>query len=255
MSAGRLPFIFLIATLCACGAGATGPATVMRDRTGEMVRVPAGEFRMGSETQNPDERPARTVYLNAYWIDRHEVTNAQYEAFVLERGHRRPALWDDDRLSGPRQPVVGVDWFDAAAYCDWADKRLCTEAEWEKAARGTDGRPYPWGEEEPDAARANFDMRVGRPVDVGSHPAGVSPFGAYDMAGNVWEWVADWYQHGYYREAPTRNPRGPASGAVRVDRGGSWVNGAVSIVTTKRGRLIPTAKGDQIGFRCCKDAR
>lgn len=238
--------------LCACGTGATGPGAVVRDRTGEMVRVPAGVFEMGTETQNPDERPTHTPSLDAFWIDRHEVTNAQYETFVLDRGHRRPDAWDDARLSGPQQPVVGVDWFDARAYCDWAEKRLCTEAEWEKAARGTDGRRYPWGEEEPNATTANFDLRVGRPVDVGSYPAGAGPYGAHDMAGNVWEWVADWYRRDYYRDSPSRNPAGPDSGTVRVYRGGSWANGAVSIVTTKRGRLDPSARGDQIGFRCCK---
>jgi formylglycine-generating enzyme required for sulfatase activity len=217
-----------------------------------MVRVPAGEFRMGSDTQNPDERPLRTVRLDAFWVDRYEVTNSQYRDFVTRSGHRAPYTWEDGRLNGSLQPVVGVDWYDAQVYCAWAGKRLCTEAEWEKAARGTDGRSYPWGDEEPGTGRANYDMRIGRPVDVGSYPEGASPYGPLDMAGNVWEWVADWYGRDYYRDAPARNPKGPESGTIRVYRGGSWANGAVSIVTTKRGRLDPTARGDQIGFRCCR---
>ena len=197
-----------------------------------MVLVPAGEFTMGSRgegtsSQN-DEQPAHQVYLDAYYIDQYEVTTARYAKFFKAANRRQPEYWSANVVSDhARKPVVGVDWDDAVAYCAWAGKRLPTEAEWEKAARGTDQRLYPWGNAAPDAQRANFNRGYdfkdyGVLADVGSLEGGKSPYGACDMAGNVWEWTADWYDAHYYGKSPERNPKGPSSGEYRVLRGGSW---------------------------------
>ena len=181
------------------------------------VFVPAGEFLMGPAeddyTAKSVEKPQHRVYLDAYWIDRTEVTKAQYQQCVAARKCRAPSC------VGTRvdeHPVVCVSWQDAADYCAWAGKRLPTEAEWEKAARGTDGRKYPWGNEAPDCGRLNFFFRSKPCVEstsaVGAFPSGASPYGALDMAGNVSEWVADWYDEKYYASSPTQNPTGPPSG-------------------------------------------
>jgi formylglycine-generating enzyme required for sulfatase activity len=188
-----------------------------------MVYIPAGEFIMGSDEGDSDERPVHTVYLDAFHIDRTEVANAQYQACVEAGACDAPSnttYYDNSNYA--QHPVVHVSWDDADAYCRWAGKRLPTEAEWEKAARGTDGRRYPWGNSEPDCNKANYNDCVGLTTEVGSYPAGASLYGVLDMAGNVWEWVADWYDPGYYSQSPTRNPPGPDSGELRVLRGGSW---------------------------------
>jgi formylglycine-generating enzyme required for sulfatase activity len=194
-----------------------------------LVFVPAGEFTMGSDDGNSDEQPAHTVYLDAFAIDRTEVTNAQYARCVQAGACRPPGSSSSytraNYFADPRyadHPVIYVSWDDARAYCAWAGRRLPTEAEWEKAARGTDGRTYPWGDEW-DASKANTsEAGPGDTTPVGAYPQGASPYGALDMAGNVWEWVADWYGEDYYRESPGENPLGPASGTNRVVRGGSW---------------------------------
>jgi len=184
----------------------------------EMVYVPAGEFLMGSEEGGSDESPEHTVYLDAYWIYKHEVTNVQYRD-CIEAGE---CAGDLSRYPEDDDPAVYIDWYEANDYCEWAGGQLPTEAEWEKAARGTDGRTYPWGEASPSCNLAQFRDCSGQTVPVGSFPAGASPYGALDMAGNVWEWVADWYDAGYYENSPDANPTGPASGTYRVFRGGSW---------------------------------
>jgi hypothetical protein len=191
-----------------------------------MVLVPAGEFLMGS-TLADNQKPEHTVYVDAFYLDQYEVTWKQYQEFKLLSRLTVSA----GSGSGDNYPVVNVNWNDATAYCGWLGKRLPTEAEWEKAARGSGGRTYPWGNEAVDAGgiyRANYNTSsdgYSNVAPVGSFPAGVSPFGVYDMAGNVWEWVADWYDESYYSRSPGQNPKGPDSGSSRSFRGGSWHDG------------------------------
>jgi formylglycine-generating enzyme required for sulfatase activity len=219
---------------------------------GEMVYVPAGEFIMGSNEGYSDEKPAHTVYLDAFYIDKYEVTNAQYrkcaEAGACSQPHDAE-YYNDPNYAG--HPMVYVDWSQADAYCRWAGKRLPTEAEWEKAARGTDGRTYPWGEGI-DCDHAQYGECGGQTVPVGSKPQGTSPYGALDMAGNVWEWVADWYGEDYYSQSPERNPPGPDSGWSRVLRGGSWDNLQWFAYCTGRGRNFPGLRNHFVGFRCAR---
>lgn len=275
------------------------PSALSSEASDGMALIPAGEFFMGSPAGTdslPDERPQRLVYLSSYFIDRYEVTNEAYVAFVKTTGHRTPAnanpastLWNDEiPMTGiERHPVVNVSWNDAAAYCQWAGKRLPTEAEWEKAARGTDARRYPWGNVW-DIAKANSaSYWAGRTVEftsgadweafwvtgegaklakekglkgevltmpVGSFPQSLSPYGLYDMAGNVGEWVQDWYDPNYYRSASLSNPAGPERGAIKSMRGGSWLKPAVSLRTTDRDWGTLDSRPSGTGFRCAKDA-
>ncbi|MCB0205994.1 MAG: SUMF1/EgtB/PvdO family nonheme iron enzyme, partial [Anaerolineae bacterium] len=235
-------------------------STMISEKDGmEMVYVPAGEFLMGSpEGQgNEYEWPQHTVYLNAYWIDKTEVTVAQYSRCV-EAGACSPARPDpnssyctsvDDTKFN--HPINCVDWSQAVAYCGWVGRRLPSEAEWEKAARGVDGRLYPWGNQEPRSDLLNFDASVDSiTTPVGQYPAGASPYGALDMAGNVWEMVADWYDENYYRSSPPDNPQGPDGGDYRVLRGGSWVNASAYVRTADRFWAPPYNAYDGAGFRC-----
>ncbi len=177
---------------------------------GLLVSVPAGPFLMGSDTGNHDEAPQREVTLSAFWIDKHQVTNEQYRRFLDETGaFPAPPSFARDDFVGPRQPVVSVSWEEANVYCRSVGKRLPTEAEWEKAARGTDGRKYPWGEDEPTPEHANYDRREGMsPVDVDAFADMASPYGCVQMTGNTFEWVADWFDAFYYRNGPTVDPKG-----------------------------------------------
>jgi len=214
----------------------------------EMVKVAGGPFTMGDDEGEPDERPAHEVRVKGFWIDRTEVTFRQYDRCVSEGYCRVPTV--AGRVKDKRLPVTGVNWFDAMDYCKWAGKRLPTEAEWEKAARGTDGRNYPWGEK-PDCTLANFrECEIGHPLPVGTYPGGASPCGALDMAGNVWEWVADWYDPRYYKTSPRTDPRGPAAGKYRVVRGGSWTRYMAGMRSADRGGFTPQTRADDIGFRC-----
>ncbi|MBI4489948.1 MAG: formylglycine-generating enzyme family protein [Deltaproteobacteria bacterium] len=220
-----------------------------------MVLIPPGEFWMGSEDGDSDEKPRRRLYLDAFYIDKYEVTNALYRKFMEATGRQAPSYWNNSNFNGPNQPGVGLTWYDAEAYCRWAGKRLPTEAEWEKAARGTDGRKYPWGNEEPDGNKANYGRNLGKTAPVGSYLSGVSPYGVHDMAGNVWEWVADWYGSTYYRRALDRNPKGPESGQYRVLRGGSWYESSSQSRSSRRFSFNPKIRGfgfDIIGFRCAQ---
>ena len=241
----------------------------------DMVRVPAGPFVMGSDAGGSDEGPARSVHVDAYFIDRYEVTVEAYaacvEAGACRASHTDPAAYslafevhylNGGRPQRQRHPVNGVSWHDAFEYCRWGGKRLPTEAEWEKAARGADGRTYPWGEEEPDCGRIVMDDGgdgCGHEMawPVGSKPAGTSPYGACDLAGNLWEWVDDWYEHGYYGRAPDRNPHNQDPGAGhKVLRGGSMADQNPHIHrAANRLAYDPSQRFDYtIGFRCASDA-
>jgi formylglycine-generating enzyme required for sulfatase activity len=265
----------------------------------DMVLIPAGEFLMGSAGGGdslPDEQPLRRVQLSAFVIDRYEVTNLEYERFVRDTGHRAPAhatpaatLWEGTApLPGIEQhPVVNVSWDDASSYCRWAGKRLPTEAEWEKAARGIDGRKYPWGNEwnlenansasywakdtvEFTSSREWEDFWLrGKgaalskergvkgeilTLPVGSFPQGASPYGIQDMAGNVAEWVQDWYDPNYYRRAVLADPPGPERGAIKSMRGGSWLKPAISLRTSDRDWGTIESRPSGTGFRCARDA-
>jgi serine/threonine-protein kinase len=222
-----------------------------------LVFVPEGEFTMGSNGGYSDERPVHTVTLDAFWIDKTEVTNAMYALCVNEgvcqppyndRSYTRDTYFGDPQFDN--YPVIFVDWNYATTYCTWAGRRLPTEAEWEKAARGIDGRIYPWGNTEPDAKLLNFKGNIGDTTEVGSYPNGASPYGALDMAGNVWEWVDDWYGENYYRNSPSENPQGPSSGNYRVLRGGSWHDGANYVRSAYRDGNYFDYANSSYGFRC-----
>jgi formylglycine-generating enzyme required for sulfatase activity len=232
-----------------------------------MVLIPAGPFTVGSNDGLPNERPEHTVTLDAYYIDRYEVTLSLYRKFLEVGKHESPPTWDDEAATtvGDR-PAIGMRWESAAAYCQWAGKRLPTEAEWEKAARGTDGRRYPWGDMQPfvDIANYNRGMWVseaitlvavtsglaGMSVRHGLKEGGRSPFGVSHMAGNAAEWVADWYERDYYQKSPGRNPPGPATGEKRVLRGGSWADLPSALRVTARFSAEPDFEDRTIGFRC-----
>jgi formylglycine-generating enzyme required for sulfatase activity len=219
-----------------------------------MVLVPAGEFWMGSDEYLESERPRHRVYLDAFHIDKFAVTNALYERFMRATNRRPPFSWKNSKLEldEPQQPVVAVSWHDADAYCKWAGKRLPTDAEWEKAARGTDGRKYPWGDQW-DPSRANsIERKLYKPAPVGAYPRGASPYGAMDMAGNVWQWVADWYDKDYYHRSPARNPTGPEAGQEKVLRGGSWDDNSIDLRAANRFHRLPGSYVAKVGFRCAR---
>jgi serine/threonine-protein kinase len=226
-----------------------------------MVLVPAGAFLYGAAR--------RSVYLDDFYVDRTPVTNAQFRSFLEVTGYRPeggPRTWFLPHWHGgkiprglDRHPVVNVSWRDAQAYAAWAGKRLPTDAEWEKAARGTDGRNFPWGRETPSTRFANFGKRgrggIGT-TQVGSHPAGASPYGALDMAGNVWEWCLDADDPAFFEDGPSHNPKHDPRDdeAPRVMRGGSWMYGPRSLRTFARTSFDPTSRFASGGFRCVRDA-
>jgi len=225
------------------------------------VRVPAGEFIMGSpkKVSYRDEHPRHEVYLDEYWMGKTPVTNIQYQTFVKATGHRAPWHWEGNLIPTGKgeHPVVCVTWQDAQEFCAWVSQisgqaiRLPTEAEWEKAARGSDERLYPWGNQEPNPQLCNYNTNGSTPVGKYS-PQGDSPYGCVDMAGNVWEWVADWYDKHYYAYSPSRNPSGPESGKYRVLRGGSWNLNENSVRASNRSWGVPVYWSDSIGFRCSR---
>jgi serine/threonine-protein kinase len=231
----------------------------------EMVYVPEGEFQMGCDPEHKrgyfcekDERLLHTIYLDAFWIDKYEVTTSQYEQCVAAGACAVPSKKSSSSRTSyygnsnfDNYPVIYVLWDDAINYCSWAGKRLPTEAEWEKAARGAlDTRDYPWGDQETDCTLANSDGCVGDTSVVGSYPTGVSPYGAMDMAGNVWEWTNDWYSSSYYSDSPVNNPPGPATGTYKVFRGGSWSSYVSDLRSSYRYASNPGVRYYNVGFRC-----
>lgn len=223
----------------------------------EQVFVGEGEFLMGSTAADPDaeadEFPQHAIHLEGFWIDRTEVSNRQY-ALCVDAKVCDPPLHSRHfgRPDVDDHPVIGVSWFEAAEYCAWAERRLPSEAEWEKAARGTDGRIFPWGDEAPTPARAAYDLGDGT-TPVGTHPEGASPYGALDMAGNAWEWTADTYDPEYYAVSPREDPPGPRESVNwRVIRGGSSNTAPRALRAANRFWAFPK-RGYFDGFRCASD--
>ncbi|MCP5006832.1 MAG: SUMF1/EgtB/PvdO family nonheme iron enzyme [Planctomycetes bacterium] len=235
----------------------------------DMVIIPTGPFVMGIDDIKVEQRPEHKVYLDAYYIDRYEVTNAQYFEFLEyinatsdhskchtaepEGKDHTPANWVDGYFNNPEFPVIRINWYDAYAYSKWAGKRLPTEAEWEKAARGTDKRKWPWGDIwTPDKCNVG-SSKPGEPKPIGSFEEGKSPFGCYDMAGSVGEWCSDWADVSYYTVSPKKNPKGPEKGIKKIVRGGSrFARAGILLRTTARKAQDPRLGNKGVGFRCAK---
>ena len=300
--------VFCLSTFISCGDSTLNGDSLDNSSNKQlnlenMVFIPAGEFLMGSSEGEGayDEHPQHKVYLDVYYIDKYEVTNAQFQDFVVATGYvtdaerrgygevwnpkteisflilqnfagvnwRRPNAWiDNEQFNRPHPdiwenynimdkmeyPVVQIGWNDAQAYCAWAGKRLPTEAEWEKAARGTDGRKWPWGNDffaDIQGVTLHACITGDEPQPVGSFPTGVSPYGVYNMAGNVQEWVADFYDKDYYAYSPKSNPKGPEEGKFRLLKGGSWRHQKSHLVlSASRDYQEPNYCSNFVGFRC-----
>lgn len=269
--------------------------TFINDGYGDYLHVPEGEFQMGDNFNEgtPDEKPVHTVYLSNYYIGKYQITNNDFKKFIDDSGYstkrywgagsygecgKSPLYWYNETYRGggitgnEDFPVTGVTWYEANAYCSWLSEktskyyRLPTEAEWEKAARGTDQRKYPWGNTL-DGSYANYD-NSGDPFDnltpVGFYDGethgnfsthnNASPYGVFDMAGNVWDWCFDWYDSEYYSISPTNNPKGPTMGKIKAIRGGSWRSVTSSLRSAKRsGNNPPTRRAPTLGFRCVRE--
>jgi formylglycine-generating enzyme required for sulfatase activity len=255
----------------------TPPLSIKGRDGAPMMLVPAGTFLMGSKEGDgaDDEHPIHEVYLDNFYIDKYEVSVKRYSHFLNKTEHPNPReakkdLWGPNARSDSwekvdlkrdaQKPIVDIDWYSARSYCEWAGKRLPTEAEWEKAARGNDGRTYPWGSGRPVPHIANFKNWVIRPVyshklySIDSFERGKSPYGVYNMGGNVAEWVADWYAPNYYKVSPTKNPQGPSKGERKIYRGGSF-SGQFWEMRAALRRALPPEFAYQKGIRCAKDAR
>ncbi len=233
----------------------------------EMALIPAGELSMGRhrttsddrEGMRPlalrDDRPVHTVHIDGFYLDIDEATHADYAAFVEASGHTPPRHWLGGAMPKEKKdlPIYNVDWNDASAYCAWAGKRLPTEAEWEKAARGgLEGLDYPWGDDKPSEDLALFNTPEG-PGPAGKRKP--NAYGLRDMAGGVAEWCSDWFERTYYERSPARNPRGPETGMYKIIRGGSWSSGPRRITVFFRNWVRPNQKTPNVGFRCARDAQ
>ena len=267
---------FLLLVLTVLGSGivqATAPpAPTFTGKDGApMALIPEGPFHMGvphaARDGGMDERPNHEVFVDNFYMDIYEVTNGRYLQFVTETGHRVPqhptdaskGLWKGNMMpeSVSELPVINVDWFDSNAYCRWAGKRLPTEAEWEKAAKGQNDWRFAWGDVEPTSEHANFNQLAWRGeatlVQVGMYEKGKSPYGIYDVAGNVWEWVSDWYQVDYYSHSPTHNPQGPETGKYKALRSSGWQGETPQMRVFTRIKSLPTDRNNSTGFRCAQD--
>jgi len=248
------------------GLGADGPA-LPKEITGKdgapMVLVPAGDFWMGLPEGEglDDEQPRHQVFLNAFYIDKYEVTTARYAKFLGATGWEKPVNWDVVKFpEHADRPVIGVSWSDADAYCRISGRRLPTEAEWEKAARDSNEQKFPWGDTRPQPSLALFGQMTRFSYDllksVESYPTGQGPYGAFNLAGNVAEWVQDWYDGSYYADSPPRNPPGPAGGQYKMTRGGSWSDMPVYLLSASRTTKVPPdTRNAFIGFRCAQSAQ
>lgn len=223
------------------------------------LNIPASEFIMGEGNKKDHipqfEAPSHVVYLDQFWMDRVEVTNAMYELCVTTKGCTNPA--DVNIYYGKwiyrDHPVVYVTWYQADEYCQWAGRRLPTEAEWEKSARGIDGQRYPWGNTDPNSKLANFtETMINESISSYLYPLGASPYGILNMSGNVREWVADWYDANYYSNSPYSNPKGPDLGTYKSLRGGSYMEEYSEIAVYRRYHHAPQSPGLNRGFRCAQ---
>jgi formylglycine-generating enzyme required for sulfatase activity len=238
------------------------PAEITGKDGAPMVLVPAGEFVMGSDKGDDDEQPIHRAFLDSFYLDKFEVTNGRFAKFV-EAVQIEPPWGFKDKdtpVTDADRPVRWVNWMDAMGYCLWAGKRLPTEAEWEKSARGADGRPYPWGSDLPTPAHAVFGLKEGGAdtiSPIGNRDKGKSPYGVHDLAGNLYEWVMDWYADDYYAnfsKNPAINPRGPSEGTAKVQRGGSYINSPYRLRSSFRTKGDPTEQDPNVGFRCAQAA-
>jgi len=274
MPTNTLAPTFTLTRALGIGSTRTRPADGMT-----MVYVPEGTFTMGDTVDQAmgecqkfrndcqqswftDEQPPHDVSMDGYWIDKTEVTNVMYAKCLGAGACQAPSSIKSHTFSSyygnpqyDHYPAIYVSWADASNYCTWAGVRLPTEAEWEKAARGTDGRIYPWGNDSPSKSLLNYNSNVGDTTATGNSLPGASPFGAVDMAGNVWEWVNDWFGETYYSQSPQSNPQGPSSGISRVLRGGSWVNDERKVRSAYRVGVNPAEGNGYVGFRCAQSAQ
>ena len=233
------------------------PAEIVGKDGAPMVLIPAGEFTMGSDKGDDDEQPIHKVFLDSFYIDKYEVTNGRFAKFVEAIQSEPPWGFADKEtpVVRPDQPVRWVNWMDAIGYCLWVGKRLPSEAEWEKAARGPDGRAYPWGNDPPTPAHAVFGLKEGSDTvsAIGNRDKGRSPYGVHDLAGNLYEWTTDWYDEQFYSKNPAINPKGPSEGTAKVQRGGSYINNPYRLRSSFRTKGDPTEHDPNVGFRCAQD--
>jgi formylglycine-generating enzyme required for sulfatase activity len=298
----KLPFVFFIFLTLLINSPLSAKEVDIKNRYPDMVYIPAGYVEIGSSDQEisqameifknaeniepvhnwfDDEVPKHKVWMEAFYLDKYEVTNREYMKFVRAGGYSKEIFWsadglewlsekeisapecfDDSRFNDPDHPIVCINWYEASAYAKWAGKRLPTEAEWERAARGESKRMFPWGDDASadNGYRANYHPG-GEAQDKDGHrftapvtafPNGVSPFGIFQMAGNVWEWCEDWYGENYYAKSPKKNPYGPRNGLEKIVRGGSWLNSIISIRTPYRSYVDPKLRYSHIGLRCAR---